>query len=98
MMYLNTDPLAPAPAPRKPCARDMSELLQHFLPEWLTKFLPMPELERRAQELANTHPRFVEELPLALQMEQHRRLVASGQLHVAGRPGPMVESAQAQFA
>jgi len=82
MLHLNTDPLTP---PRKPCARDMSELLQHYLPEWLTKFLPMPELERRAQELAHTHPRFVEELPVALGMERQRRHRLSGGMQVVHR-------------
>jgi hypothetical protein len=79
-VYLNTDP---APAPRKPCLRDLAVLTATLLPANLIMLVPLPELERRAQEINATHPHFQEETPLVVQWERRRRQRLSGQLEVA---------------
>lgn len=78
-MHLNT---TPAPPPGKPCWRDMHELLRDHLPCQLIMLASSQELERRCQELAATHPRFREELPLVLQGEAARRQRLGGGLVV----------------
>lgn len=79
-MYLNTDP---APAPRKPCLRDLATLTATLLPPALVMLVPLPELERRAHEIDATHPHYREETPLVVQWERRRRQRLSGQLHVS---------------
>ena len=69
-MYLNAD--SPGPR-RKPCIRDLHELLRDYLPLPLVKLASLPELERRCHEIATEHPRFREEVPLVLQGETQRR-------------------------
>lgn len=78
-MYLNTDPV---PAPRKPCLRDLAVLTATLLPANLIMLVPLPELERRAQEINATHPHFQEETPLVVAWERRRRQRLSGQLEV----------------
>jgi hypothetical protein len=83
-MYLNTTPAEPE---RKPCIRDLAELLAtHLLPQ-LVMLAPLAELARRCHEIAAQHPRFREETPLVLAGEHRRRQRLAGALHVAGR-GP----------
>jgi hypothetical protein len=77
-MHLNTDPVQPA---RKPCIRDLHELLRDHLPVPLVKLTPLQELERRCHEIAAEYPRFREEVPLVLRGETQRRTRLSGQLH-----------------
>jgi hypothetical protein len=72
-MHLNTDPPIPAAPAKKPCARDMNELLTRHLPEQLIKLIPLDELERRGTELVAEQPRFAEEVPLVLAGEARRR-------------------------
>ena len=86
-MHLNHDESQPAGLP---CIRDMHELLRDHLPPLLVKWSPLPELDRRLQEITAEHPRFREEAPLVLQGETARRRRLSGeftytsnQLHVA---------------
>lgn len=71
-MHLNKSPAEP---PGMPCIRDYSELISDkgLLPELLVKLTPLPELERRCEEIAAEHPRFREEVPLVLAGEKHRR-------------------------
>jgi hypothetical protein len=95
MMYLNTDPPTPAGAPNP---QELAELQATLLPPVLVMLVPETELERRCREINISHPHYQEETPVVLADERQRRFQLSGQLHVAGRPGPMVESAQAQFA
>ncbi|MBF9239493.1 hypothetical protein I2I05_19020 [Hymenobacter sp. BT683] len=88
-MHLNTDALAD-PAPRKkPCIRDMHELVTHHLPSAVVKLIPLDELDRRGEELMAEHPRFVEELPILVQGEKVRR-ARFRSLQLVGRmPAPM---------
>ena len=79
-MHLNT---TPPPPPGKPCWRDMHELLRDFLPEPLIKLTSLKQLRRRCRELAATHPRFREELPLVLVGEERRRRQLVGGLRVS---------------
>ena len=82
-MYLNTTPPEP---PRKPCIRDLHELLhQHLCPK-LVMLTPLAELERRLHEIAAQHPRFQEETPLVLAGEAHRRRRLGGELTVLVSP------------
>jgi len=78
-MHLNRTPDAP---PRKPCVRDLHELLRDHLPPLLIKLTALPELARRCEEIAAEHPRFREETPLVLAGEAQRRLRFSGELHL----------------
>lgn len=78
-MHLNTTPVEP---PRKPCMRDYSELLRDHLPAPLVKLSSLEELRRRCHEIVAEHPRFREEVPLALADEEYRRQRLSGQLQV----------------
>ena len=87
-MHLNTDPPAPAAPSKKPCARDMNELLTKHLPEQLIKLVSLEELERRGTELVAEQPRFAEEVPLVLAGEQYRRARHRG-LVGSRTPAPM---------
>lgn len=78
-MHLNTTPDEP---PRLPCIRDMHELLRDHLPAPLVKLAPLPELARRCREIAAEHPRFREEVPLVLSIEERRREHFSGTLEL----------------
>ena len=81
-MHLNTDPVLPA---RKPCLRDLAQLTATLLPPPLVMLAPLPELERRCQEIDATHPHFREETPLVLAYERRRRhqVGSTSQLRVA---------------
>ncbi|MGI4873399.1 MAG: hypothetical protein ACRYFX_19750 [Janthinobacterium lividum] len=75
---------APDPPPALPNIRDLHELLhQHLPPPLILKLTPLPELERRLEEITAEHPRFREEAPLVLAGEQQRRQRLSGTLRLA---------------
>jgi hypothetical protein len=76
---LNTDPCPPA---RRPSLRDLAALTATLLPPALVMLVPLPELERRCQEINRTNPEYCEETPLVLSFEEKRRLRLSGQLEV----------------
>jgi hypothetical protein len=78
-MYLNTTPPTP---PKKPCMRDMHELLHQHLTPQLVMLAPLDQLSRRLHEIAAQHPRFQEEAPLVLSGEAGRRQRLSGELQV----------------
>lgn len=82
-MHINTDPVQP---PRKPCIRDFHQLTTTLLPPALVMLAPLPELERRAQEIDATHPHFREETPVVVAIERQRRqrLTGLNVSHVAG--------------
>lgn len=88
-MHLNT---TPDPTPRKPCARDMAQLIspQGLLPALLVKLVPLKELRRRCHEINATHPQYREETPLVLAWEQQRRQRLSGRLVRVGEAQPQV--------
>lgn len=79
-MHLNTDPIPPL---RKPCLRDLAQLTTTLLPAALVMLAPLPELERRIQEINATHPQYQEETPLVLRYERKRRQKLSGELVVS---------------
>lgn len=79
-MRVNHDPAPPA---RKPCLRDLHRLTTTLLPPALVMLTPLPELERRAQEINATHPQYQEETPLVVQWERQRRQRLSGALAVS---------------
>ncbi|WP_210521608.1 hypothetical protein [Hymenobacter terricola] len=82
-MHLNTDAPADLAPAKKPCMRDLHELVTHFLPDpKVLKLVPLDELERFGTETVAEHPRFAEEMPLVLAYEtrrraRHQRLVGS---------------------
>ena len=78
-MHLNATPPAP---PRKPCLRDLAQLTSPtgLLPAAVVPLLPLKQLQRRANEIAATHPQYREELPLVLAYEQQRRRRFAGGL------------------
>jgi hypothetical protein len=84
MLFKNTTPTEP-PTEKKPCWRDLHDLVRDHLPQPIVQLVPLEELQRRVAELKLTHPRFLEEAPLVLSHETKRRqmLLRSG-LHVAG--------------
>lgn len=83
-MRVNHDPAPPA---RKPCLRDYKELTTTptLLPDALVMLVPLPELERRAQEIDITHPHLREETPIRVALERQRRQRLSGALAVSAR-------------
>jgi hypothetical protein len=86
-MHLNsTPPAEPAPA-KKPCIRDMHELVTKHLPETLVKLTPFEELQRRCTEIDAEHPHLREETPVVLQAEARRR-ARHHRLQVAGSRTP----------
>ncbi|HEX8506519.1 MAG TPA: hypothetical protein VF630_14225 [Hymenobacter sp.] len=92
-MHLNTTPLAePAPL-KKPCIRDMHELVTKHLPETLVKLTSFDELRRRCTEIDAEHPHLREETPVVLQNEARRR-ARHHRLQVAGSrtPAPLTAS------
>lgn len=74
-MHLNTDAVAPAPPePRKPCLRDLHELVTKHLPaEAVVKVTPLKQLKRRLREIDAEHPHLREETPLVMVHETRRR-------------------------
>ncbi|OUJ68600.1 hypothetical protein [Hymenobacter crusticola] len=56
-----------------PTMRDLAELVRDHLPGPLVQLVPLPELERRCEEINLTMPRFREETPLVLRYERTRR-------------------------
>ncbi|MDU0372108.1 hypothetical protein ACFPAF_17025 [Hymenobacter endophyticus] len=78
-MHLNTDPTEPA---RKPCLRDLARLTTTLLPPALVMLTPLQELERRCQEIDQTHPEYREETPLVHAYELRRRAQLSGALRL----------------
>ncbi|MBO2007581.1 hypothetical protein [Hymenobacter negativus] len=72
-MHLNTAPPAPAAPAKKPCMRDMHELVTRHMPDQLIKLVPLDELERFGAELVAEQPRFAEEVPLRVAGEARRR-------------------------
>jgi hypothetical protein len=79
-MRLNTEPVEP---PRKPCIRDYAELKATLLPDSLVMLVPIDELERRANEINATQPRFREETPIVVATERKRRSLLSGLLQLS---------------
>jgi hypothetical protein len=71
-MHVNTDPPGES-TPKKPCLRDMHELVRDHLPCAVVKLTPKKQLKRRVNEIVASHPRFREEAPLVLAHELHRR-------------------------
>ena len=71
-MHLNTDSPAEE-TPRNPCIRDFADLVTHHLPCAVVKLVPLDELARRAAEIVAEQPRFKEEAPLVVALEQYRR-------------------------
>lgn len=79
-MHIN---LTPDDPPRLPSIRDFHELLhQHLPPPLILKVTPIPELERRLDEIVLEHPHLREEAPLVLVGERRRRDRLSGQMKV----------------
>ncbi|MDO7885319.1 hypothetical protein [Hymenobacter cheonanensis] len=74
-MHINTDPVQPL---GKPCIRDFHQLTTTLLPAALVMLVPLPELERRAQEIDATHPHFREETPVVIAIERKRRHTLNG--------------------
>jgi hypothetical protein len=60
-------------SPALPNLRDLAELIEKHLPGPLVQLVPLPELERRCEEINLTMPRFREETPLVLRYETKRR-------------------------
>jgi hypothetical protein len=79
-MHLDTTPAAP---PRKPCIRDMAQLVATLLPANLVQLVPLKQLKRRIREINATHPQYREETPLVLHYEVQRRQRLSGRLRIS---------------
>ena len=93
-MHLNTAPAEPTPT-KKPCIRDMHELVTKHLPEQLVKLVPLDELARRGTELIAEQPRFAEEVPLVIAGETRRRARHRGL--VGSRTAAIMTATQAYF-
>ncbi len=79
-MHLNTEPVGPQ---RKPNIFDFAELKATLLPDTLVMLVPLEELDRRANEIDATHPRFREETPVVVAIERNRRARLSGLLQLS---------------
>lgn len=95
-MHLNTDLTGPEEPTRLPSLRDLATLTTTLLPPAVVMLIPLPELERRCQEIDLTHPQYREETPLVRRYEVQRREQLGGTLQVVAAPAPQVASSSAR--
>ena len=74
-MYLNTA----APAEREPVnLLELQEVREHYLPPVLVRLCPLPEIQRRAEELSQEQPRLRQEARFVWREEVYRRARLAG--------------------